>query len=410
MSSSTITTLVLIAIAAVLAPVGAEMLRRFSVPDVVLEIAFGILIGPGVLALAHPNDLVDALSDLGLAFLMFLAGFELDLARIKGRPLVRATIGWVMSVGLALVFAFVMVAEGFALDTLVIGLALTTTALGTLLPVLRDVGALETDSGPYILGIGTVGEFGPIVAVAVLLAKGNPFATTGLLVLFVGIAVVTALIATRPQPPRLVDLMSKNLNSSAQLPVRASVLLILLLVWLAAELGLDVLLGAFSAGIVVRLLSRGEDEEIIRVKLEAIGFGLLIPIFFIVSGMKFDVHSFVEDPMTLLRIPLFLVLFLVVRGIPALLLYRHEHPPIQRAPLAFFSATALPLVVVITTIGVSTGRMRPSNAAALVGAGMLSVLIYPVLGLRLMSDDGVDLSESPPEDERLDDPYEDDGL
>ncbi|MGZ4703832.1 MAG: cation:proton antiporter domain-containing protein, partial [Acidimicrobiales bacterium] len=189
-----------------------------------------------------------------------------------------------------------------------------------------------------------------------------------------------ALIAIRPQPPKVVALLRKNLHSSSQLPVRISVLLIILLVWLASSLGLDVLLGAFAAGVVVRLLSQGDDGEVVRVKLEAIGFGFLVPIFFIVSGMQFDVDALLSSPSTLLRLPLFLVLFLVVRGIPALVLYRRDLPRDQLVPLALFSATGLPLIVVITGIGVDTGRMLPENAAALVGAGMVSVLIFPVVG------------------------------
>jgi Kef-type K+ transport system membrane component KefB len=168
------------------------------------------------------------------------------------------------------------------------------------------------------------------------------------------------------------------------LPVRVAVLFILGLVYLAFRLGLDVLLGAFAAGIVVRLFVRGQDSGVVKDKLEAIGFGFLVPIFFIVSGMNFHLTALTSSPATLLRVPLFLVLFLVARGTPALLLYRHDLPRQQRVPLALFSATALPLVVVITTIGVAEGRMRPANAAALVGAGMLSVLLYPMVARALL--------------------------
>ena len=294
--------------------------------------------------------------------------------------MVKATIGWAISLALAFAFAYVAVSTGFGLSTLFIGLCLTTTALGTLLPMLRDAGVAETRFGAYILAIGTVGEFGPIVAIALLLTSNNPLSTTVLLVAFVAVALVAALLATRHQPPRVVDVLRRNLHSSAQLPVRVSVLLIVLLVWLASALNLDVLLGAFAAGIVVRLFSAGDDGDVIRVKLEAIGFGFLVPVFFIVSGMNFDLDALRNDPATLLRLPVFLGLFLVVRGVPALLLYRNDVERSEVMPLALFSATALPLIVVITTLGVEKGRMLPGNAAALVGAGMLSVLIYPLIG------------------------------
>jgi Kef-type K+ transport system membrane component KefB len=176
-------------------------------------------------------------------------------------------------------------------------------------------------------------------------------------------------------------------------------------VYLAFRLGLDVLLGAFAAGIVVRLFVRGEDSGIVKGKLEAIGFGFLVPIFFIVSGMNFHLKALTSSPSALLRVPLFLVLFLVVRGVPALLLYRQDLPPRQLPPLALFSSTALPLVVVITTIGVAEGRMRPVNAAALVGAGMLSVLLYPMIARRLLGragsapEPGVEINGSTPANE-----------
>jgi Kef-type K+ transport system membrane component KefB len=379
-----ISTLVLIAAAAVLAPIISEQTRGLRVPSVVIELGLGILIGPDVLKLTHPNQVISALSDIGLTFLMFLAGFELDLNRVKGEPLRLASLGWLLSLALALGFAFALVSTGLALDTLIVGLSITTTALGTLLPVLGDAGVLKTQFGPYMLGIGSVGEFGPIVVVAILLTHKDPVVSSVLLVCFVAIATTTALLATRVQPPEFVSLLRRHLHSSAQLPVRVAVLLVLLLVYLASELGLDVLLGAFAAGIVVRLFTVGEDREVIESKLTAIGFGFLIPIFFIVSGTRFDLHIFLARPSTLLRLLLFLGLMLVVRGSPALLLYRRVLPRAQRLPLALFSATGLPLIVVITAIGTAEGRIRPENAAALVGAGMVSVLFFPAMGLRML--------------------------
>ena len=401
MNRSTLAALALIAAVAVVAPVLADLLRRFRIPGVVIEIGLGILIGPQVLKWAHTDDVVDAFAALGLSFLMFLAGYEIDLVRIRGRPLSKAMTGFAVSLALAGAFSFVMVSTGFALNTLVIGLALTTTALGTLLPMVRDADILNTPFGSHVLAIGTVGEFGPIVMIALLLTGDNPLGSAVLLVVFIVVAVAAALLATRPQPPRFVRLMQANLHSSSQLPVRVSVLLIVVLVWIASALGLDVLLGAFASGVVVRLLSAGPDGEVVREKLDAIGFGFLVPIFFIVSGMNFDLHALTSSPSTLLRLPLFLLMFLVVRGVPALVFYRRQLDWAQRLPLAMFSATALPLVVVITGIGVDTGRMRPSNAAALVGAGMLSVLIYPLIGFALLRRAGVVSGPLPAESEVL---------
>ncbi len=382
MTEAAIPTLVLIALAAVLGPVIAEQTRGLRVPSVVIELSLGIVMGPYVLNLVHVNGLVTALSDMGLTFLMFLAGFELELDRLRGPPIRLAVVGWLISLGLALAIAFALVSTGLALDTLIVGLALTTTALGTLVPIIDDAGILHTRFGTYLVGIGTAGEFGPVVAVAVLLTKKDPAETSSLLVAFVIIAALTAVFATRARPPKVMSLLRRNLYSSSQLPVRVSVLTVLLLVYLAYLLGLDVLLGAFAAGIVVRLFTTGDDSEVVKSKLDAVGFGFLIPIFFIVSGIHFDLHILLHRPSALLRLVGFLAVMLFVRGLPALFLYRRVLSRAERGPLALFSATGLPLIVVITTIGTSEGRMLPVNASALVGAGMLSVLLFPTIGLR----------------------------
>jgi Kef-type K+ transport system membrane component KefB len=377
--SSTIASLAVIATVAALAPVLAQLLARLRIPSVVIEIGLGIVVGPALLGWATVDPFIDGFADLGLTFLMFLAGYEIELSRIKGRPLRNAGIGWFISLGLGFAVALPLVEASVVRSDLIVGLALTTTALGTLLPILRDAGDADTPFGTQVLAIGTAGEFLPVVAVALLLTSDKPLVTAGLLVVFVVVAVAAALLAAREHSPRVVTMLRANLHTSAQLPVRFSVVLIVVLVWIASELGLDVLLGAFAAGVVVRLFSHDAEAETVKVKLEAIGFGFLIPIFFVVSGMRFDLDALLDDPATLLRLPLFLAMFLVVRGIPALLLYRKDVAAHDRLPLALYSGTALPLVVVITTIGVDTDRMVPANAAALVGAGMLSVLLYPQL-------------------------------
>ncbi|MGP0032918.1 MAG: cation:proton antiporter [Acidimicrobiales bacterium] len=415
MIETSLPSLALIAAIAVICPLLAERLKRFNVPDIVLLLFFGILVGPWVLNWAHPTSVVNALSDMGLTFLMFLAGYELDLQRIKGKPLRLGILGWLISVAIALGLAFALVRTGLALDTVIVGLALTTTALGTLVPMMRDAGLLETKFGAYFLAAGTAGEFGPILAVAILLTKKDPRVTTALLALFVLVAVGCALLAVRSHPPRIVALLRRHLHSSTQLPVRVSVLFVILLVFLAYKLGLDVLLGAFSAGVVVRLFTVGEDSTEIKGKLEAIGYGFLIPIFFIVSGINFNLHALTSSPSAFLRVPLFLALFLVVRGLPALVLYRSTLIKPERVPFALFSSTGLPLIVVITTLGVSLGRMRPVNAAALVGAGMVSVLLFPMLGLGRLRRSGAITptgAESTPDAGGTDDParYEDDAL
>lgn len=385
MINGAIPTLVLIGLAAVFAPIIAEGLRRFiAVPEVVIQILLGIMLGPYVLNLAHPNNIVTALSDFGLTFLMFMAGTELDLSTMRQGHLGRAAGSWGASLVLALAVGAFLHGTGLVLDSVVVALCLTTTALGTLLPILHDAGVLRTAIGPSVLSVGAIGEFGPIVAVAVLLTDRNAGLTFFLLALFVAVAVAAALMATRVHPPRFVALLRRHLHSTAQLPVRISVLLVILLVFLAEKLSLDVLLGAFAAGVVVRLFIKGEDSQPITSKLEAIGFGFLIPIFFIDSGIKFDLHALIHMPKVLLLVPMFAAIFLLTRALPTWAFFRGAVSNVEARALAVLSATGLPIIVVITSLGVSEHRMKPQNAAALVAAGMLSVLVYPLIGLRLL--------------------------
>ncbi|HLH27812.1 MAG TPA: cation:proton antiporter [Acidimicrobiales bacterium] len=384
MSSAAIATLVLIALIAVVSPVLSELSGRLEVPEIVFQLGLGIVIGPYALGIADLDTVIRGLSNLGLSYLIFLAGYELETERMRGRPLRLAVVGWVISLAVGFAVAFEIVTSGLARDTVVIGLALTTTALGPLTPVLRDAGVLPTRFGSYVMAIGTVGEFGPIVAVALVLTGKEPIVTSLLLVAFVAVAAATVVLAARTHPPRLIRILSRHLESSAQLPVRLSLLMIVLLVLLADRLGLDVLLGAFAAGVVVRRFAAGRQAEIVRAKLEAIGFGFLVPIFFVVSGIAFNLHVFIGDPAAVWRIPFFLVLMLLARGIPVYVLYRHEVPRRQLAPMALFSATGLPLIVVITTVASTEGRILPVNASSLVAAGLLSVILFPATALALL--------------------------
>lgn len=380
--SSPLPFLVVVAAAAV-APMLAELTKRWRIPSVLYELTLGILVGPHVLGWAQTDEFISTLSSIGLAFLMFMAGYEIDFQRVRGAPLNRAVGTWLVSLALGLGIGAALAATGFVLSNLLIGLALTTTAIGTLLPMIRDRGLLTTRWGTFAFAGGTVGEFGPIVAVTILLGSESPAHELVLMIAFVVVAVGAAYLAARPQPPGLVAMLQRNLNTSTQLPVRIVVLLLVVMLYLAFSLGLDTLLGAFAAGILARLALHRDQAEGLERKLEAIGFGFLIPVFFVVSGMGFDVTA-LGDPSTLARVPLFLALFLVVRGLPVLFTYRKVLGGTERWALGIVQATALPLVVVITQIGIETQRMKPENAAALVGAGMLSVLVFPLVGFGVL--------------------------
>lgn len=381
-------TLLVIATIAFVAPLLTATFPQVRLPALVIEILLGIAVGPAVLDLVAVTEPVQLLADIGLAALIFLAGFEIDPERVRGTPIKLAVRGWAMSLVLALALGFVLQSTGIIRSELYVGLALTTTALGALLPILRDAGLLPTRFGLHMLAIGSVGEFLPIIAVALVLSGASPTRSVEALVVFAVLAAIGFAVALLTNPQRLRTALGRTLRSSGQLYIRLAMLAIAVMVFIAAELGLDFLLGAFTAGLIYRLfVTSGAPEheiEAVESKLEGLFLGYLVPVFFVVTGITFDLDSLISSPSAMAKVPLFLVLLLVARGVPTVL-YRREFPAARdRLALALFSATALPLIVVITHLGVEADQMRSSTAAALVGAGMLSVVAFPLLGRGLL--------------------------
>lgn len=394
METDALRTLVLIATIAAISPFISDLARRYTrLPGVVVEIVLGIVIGPHVLGWAHLDEVIEVLAEMGVVFLIFLAGFEIEPERVKGRPLKLAVTGWLVSLGLGIAVATALHALDVTAGIRFVAIALTTTAIGTLLPILGDAGVLPTRLGTNILASGAMGEIGPIIAISVALASDDPARTTLLLLVFGGISGAAAWLAMRPARPRAIELIGRTLHSSGQLGVRISVLLCVVLVWVAARFDLDILLGAFAAGMVARLFlvghaatgepdghtSGGEHHEEVQQRLEALGFGFFIPLFFVVSGVHFDLAA-LGNATALAKLPMFLGLFLLVRGVPALL-YRKDLPRHDVVSLGLLQSAALPLLVVITELGVANGQVRADNAAALVGAGLLSVVLFPIIGV-----------------------------
>jgi Kef-type K+ transport system membrane component KefB len=360
----------------------AVLPRRLAPPVVVVELLLGILIGPEVLDLAQVDNFIQFFSNLGLGMLFYFAGYEIDFDRIRGRPVMLGAWGWALSLAIAYGVGGILAAAGVVLSLLYTGSAMATTAMGTLIPVLRDTGELRTRFGSYMLAAGAIGEFGPILLLTLILSTNQPLHEAFILIAFIAVALTLALSSVR-LAWRGWPLLERTLEASSQVAVRLAVLLIFSLVALATELGLDLLLGGFAAGMITRAALRGREVEALESKLTAVGFGFLVPFFFVTSGMNFDLDALTSSVGAMLKVPLFLGLFLIVRGLPAVLLYRRVLEARERLALAAFSATQLPLVVAITTIAMQTGHMRSTTAAALVGAAMLSTLIFPFVGLAL---------------------------
>ena len=370
--------LVIVSLVAALTPIIVGLLSRLRVPQVVVFIVGGIVVGPQVLGWADPGN-VELIANLGLGFLFLLAGYELDLDLFRERAGRLAVTSWLLTAVVAVAVTAALAAMGFVQAFVPIAIGLTTTALGTLLPILRDNQMLEGRFGAYIMAAGAVGEFLPIVAVAIFLSANGAF--LGLLSLVV-VAVIALLFSFVPRlvhHQKLTSIMAQGEHSTSQTTLRWTMFLLFALLLVAADFGLDVVLGAFLAGAVLRRWAPG-DTDALEAKLDAVGYGFFIPVFFVTSGMSLDLRSIIEAPA---RLIVFLILFLVVRGLPALLFYRHQLPMPGRVQMMLLTATALPLLVALGQIGLDSGTMLPENAAALVGAGVLSVIIFPAIALGL---------------------------
>jgi Kef-type K+ transport system membrane component KefB len=328
------------------------------------------------------SEFIQFFGDLGLGMLFFFAGYEIDLRRISGRPLRLGTTGWLLSLALAYAIGGALAAAGVVLSLLYTGSAIATTAIGTLIPILSDSGELKTRFGTLLLGAGAVGEFGPILLITLVLSTGSALHHAAILIAFVALAVGVAVAAVRSSD-RSMPLFERTLEKSSQLAVRWIVVLVFALALLAAELGLDLLLGGFAAGLITRQVLKTREVPAFDSKLSAVAFGVFIPFFFVVSGMQLDVDALFASASGVAKLFVFFGLFLVVRGAPALLLYRQDLDRRDRVALALFSSTQLPLVIAITTLAQDGGHMRSSTAASLIGAAVLSTLVYPIVGLRL---------------------------
>jgi Kef-type K+ transport system membrane component KefB len=373
-----LTTLLVVSIVSACAPFVAALLRRINLPQVVVLIVGGILIGPDVLGWADPPS-VELLENVGLGFLFLLAGYELELDLFRERVGRRAVVAWFVTAAIAVSVTGLLAAIGFVHAFVPVALGLTTTAFGALLPILRDNDMLSGSFGRFILPAGAVGEFLPIVGIAIFLSANGKF--LGLISL-VAMAVVALLLSWLPRVThgkRIAEITREGEHATAQITLRITLCLMFLLLVVASNFGLDVVLGAFLAGVVLKRWAPG-DVHSLETKLDAVGYGFFIPVFFIYSGMTLDLRSIAEAP---LRLVVFLFLLLTVRGFPALFLYRRDLGTSQRLQMTLLTATALPLLVALAEIGLSTGDMLPENAAALVGAGVLSVVLFPGLAVAL---------------------------
>jgi Kef-type K+ transport system membrane component KefB len=370
--------LMIVSVVSAAAPFVTAFLGRLRIPQVVVLIVGGVLIGPEAAGLAEPEE-IELFANVGLGFLFLLAGYEIELDHFRERAGRLAVTGWFVSAAVSVLVTGLLAAAGLVHAYVPVALALTTTALGTLLPILRDNEMLVGPLGRFIMPAGAVGEFLPIVGIAVFLGSEGRLQGLISLVVTVGVALALVWIPRLASLARFKAIAEEGEHSTSQTTLRLTVMLLLGLLLFASHEGLDVVLGAFLAGVVLRRWAPG-DVDALEEKLDAVGYGVFIPIFFVSSGMGVDIDSIAEAPGRLLAL---FVLLLVVRGLPSLVIYRHDLAMRERVQMMLLTATALPLLVALAAIGLDTGHMLPENAAALVGAGVLSVIVFPGLAVAL---------------------------
>ena len=305
------------------APLALGLVPGLRIPAVVAEIALGIAVGPHGLGWVEIDAAVEIVSLLGLAFLLFLAGLELDVRQLRGRRLRLAATGFGASVVIALVAGYAMKAAGLVDAPMLVAVALVATSLGVVVPVLKDAGEAGGELGQLVIAAASIADFGAIVLLSIFFTgeEGSASAQLILIALFAALVVLVALsLSTAERSSRLHGVLLALMDTTAQIRVRGAWLLLAGMVALAGELGLELILGAFAAGAMLAIVDRDDamTHPLLHTKLEAAGYGIFIPAFFVVSGMRFDLDALTSSASALAQVPLFLLALLLVRGLPAL--------------------------------------------------------------------------------------------
>lgn len=380
--------LLIIAIVAFAAPLLLGLSPARRLPTVVLEIVAGIVIGPSVLGWVKVDLPISILSLVGLTFLLFLSGLEVELDRLKGRTLLVVGGGFLLSFALALLVGYGLAATGQVKSPLLVAIILCATSLGVVIPLLKDAGESTSDFGQLVIAGATLADFGAIILLSLFFSREATSTGTKLLLLgsFVLLAIAFAFAVLRlERSMRLSSVLLKLQDTTAQIRVRGAFMLLIAFVALAEGLGLEVILGAFLAGVILRLVDRDRmmTHPQFRQKLEAIGFGVFIPIFFVTTGVQFDLAALLASTSTIVLVPIFLVALLLVRGLPVLL-YRSLIDNRQTIVAGLLQAISLPFIVAASQIGMELGLLTRATSAALITAGLFSVILFPITALTFL--------------------------
>jgi Kef-type K+ transport system membrane component KefB len=379
--------LLIVVAVAFAAPLLLGFFPGVKLPSVVLEIIAGIVIGPSVLGIVHVDQSVSVIAVLGLAFLLFLAGLEIEFDQLRGQVLRLTLVGFAISFVIAVVVALGLKASGLIETPLLVAIILSATSLGVLIPVLKDAGEISSTFGQLIVAAGTIADFGAVILLSIFFSGeggvGSTLLLIGSLVLLALVVFIAVKSAERSSLLRQ-DLVRLQ-DTTAQIRVRGAVVLLVGFAAIADSLGLESILGAFMAGAILSLLDKDEamTHPEFRRKLEAVGFGIFIPVFFVTSGVNYDLDALLSSASNVLMVPIFLAALVAARGLPALL-YRRLLDNRHTMIAGLMQATSLPFIVAAVAIGEDLDLVTAAEGAALVGAGLLSVLLFPLIGLGLL--------------------------
>jgi Kef-type K+ transport system membrane component KefB len=381
------TSVAVVAAVALVAPL-ALGLSGLRLPSIVVEILLGIAVGPQVLGWATRDEPVEVLSLVGLAFLLLLAGLEVDYDRFRGRLLRLTALGYVVSVAIALVIGLALKAGDLVRSPLLVAIMLSATGLGIILPILKDAGETATPFGQVVIAGASIAEVVPIVLLSLFFSgEGGVGAGAVLLATFaVFVLAVGAAIFAAEHSMRISDTFMRLQDTTAEIRVRGAFLLLIVFVVLASRFGLEAILGAFLAGATLKLLDRDDamTHTFFRRKLEAVGFGVFVPFFFVATGLRLDVESLFASGSALARVPIFLGALLVIRGLPAFLYRPLAERREQLLAGGLLQATSLSFLIVAGQLGIDLELISAVNYTALVAAGLLSVIVFPLVALGLL--------------------------
>lgn len=375
--------LAIIALVAFASPFIASAIPGKPVPETVFLLVLGAVLGPHMLGVIHVDAEVSLVSELGLAFLFLLAGFEIDPKSITGVEGRYGLATWVVTFGIAwLAVRFTPWFSVSHFDGIAVTLALTSTALGTLVPIMRERSLTGTRVGDSILAYGTWGELGPVLAMSVLLSARTGIQTLVILGLFAVVCVLLAVVPSRSKRvgSRFFAFVEERADTTSQTFVRLTVLILVTLVAFSAVFDLDIVLGSFAAGFVLRYIIP-EGNHTLETKLDGLAYGFLIPVFFTVSGAKIDLTAVASRPGLLVG---FIVALLIIRAVPILISMSicpatRDVSAYGRITVALYCTTALPIIVAVTSVAVNAGALSQDIASVMVAAGAITVFLMPLL-------------------------------